>query len=74
MISPYTFRAFTETVKSATVAPTAAAHPLVELVKRIKPRDAALVAGGAASLYGGQRLLGDIRMGEQMRRGGGGYY
>lgn len=69
MISVDAFRSFAQTVKSA----SADAHPLVQLAKKIKPRDAALVAGGAAALHGGKRLVDDVRMGEQMRQGGG-YY
>lgn len=72
MIDTTMFLAFTDTVKAASTA-TAAEHPLVELVKKIKPRDAALVAGGAAAYHGGKRLVDDVRMGEQMRQGGG-YY
>jgi len=71
MISVDAFRSFAENVKSAS-AGVADPHPLVQLVKRIKPRDAALVAGGAAAMHGGKRLVDDVRMGEQARQGG--YY
>ena len=71
MISVDAFRFFAETMKAASAATDP--HPLVQLVKKIKPRDAALVAGGAAALHGGRRLVDDVRMGESMRQGGG-YY
>lgn len=76
MISSATFRSFTDHMKAASAAGAAAGaaeHPLAALVRKIKPRDAMLVAGGAAAYHGGKRLVDDVRMGEQMRQGGG-YY
>jgi len=74
MIPSSIFFSFTGHMKAAS-APAAAAgvgHHVTELVKKIKPRDAALVVGGAAAYHGTKRLVDDVRMGEQMRQGG--YY
>ena len=75
MFSLHLLRAFSgEVAKLASGgAPDAAedaAHHLAQLVKKVKPRDAALVAGGAGAFYGGQRIVNDVRMGEQMRQNG----
>jgi hypothetical protein len=75
MFSPHLFRAFSDEVAklASGISPHAAedtVHHVAELVRKVKPRDAALVAGGAGAFYGGQRLVNDVRMGEQMRQNG----
>ena len=67
MINAFAFRSFTEAVKEASApeVAAAAAHPLIELAKRIKPRDAALVGSGAAAFYG----VRDVHCPPQYRAG-----
>jgi hypothetical protein len=67
MLDPHVFSSFTSAAKEA------AATPPKGLLKGIKTRDLAAAAAGAGSLYGGNRLVQDIRVGEQVRKQQRGY-
>lgn len=68
MLPIETIRSFSSSVKEANVVTDVASGAKKVKVPKFKGRDALMATLGAAGLYGIQRGIKDIQMGEQVRR------